>query len=111
MEDEVVRRRAWLSRAEFLDLLGATNLIPGPNSTELAIHMGHERARWRGLLLAGVMFILPAAVIVTVLAWVYVEHGDTPAFDDVLLKPGLSDTLPGRAVQSRSGDFAARGSK
>ncbi len=64
--------------------MGATNLIPGPNSTELAIHLGHERARWRGLLLAGVLFILPAAVIVTALAWVYVEHGDTPAFHDVL---------------------------
>ena len=64
--------------------MGATNLIPGPNSTELAIHLGHERARWRGLVLAGVLFILPAAVIVTVIAWFYVEYGDTPTFDHVL---------------------------
>ena len=64
--------------------MGATNLIPGPNSTELAIYLGYERARWRGLVLAGVLFIVPAAVIVTVLAWVYVEHGNTPAFEHVL---------------------------
>ena len=84
MREELVRRRAWVSDERFVDLMGATNLIPGPNSTELAIHLGHERARWRGLLLAGVLFILPAAVMVTALAWVYVEHGETPAFDHVL---------------------------
>ncbi len=84
MRQELVQRRKWLTDERFVDLMGATNLIPGPNSTELAIHLGHERARWRGLLLAGVLFILPAAVIVTVLAWVYVEHGTTPAFGDVL---------------------------
>jgi chromate transporter len=84
MREELVRRRGWVSDERFVDLMGATNLIPGPNSTELAIHLGHERARWRGLLLAGVLFILPAALIVTVLAWLYVEHGDTPAFDHVL---------------------------
>jgi chromate transporter len=84
MRQELVQRRQWLTDERFVDLMGATNLIPGPNSTELAIHLGHERARWRGLLLAGVLFILPAAVIVTVLAWVYVEHGNTPAFDQVL---------------------------
>src|SRR6202007_835380 len=59
MEDEVVRRRGWLSRQAFLDYLGATNLIPGPNSTELAIHIGRDRAGWRGLLVAGTCFILP----------------------------------------------------
>ena len=69
MEDEVVRRRGWLSRERFLDLLGATNLIPGPNSTEMAIHVGHERAGWRGLLVAGVSFIAPAFVIVLACAW------------------------------------------
>ncbi len=84
MRQELVQRRKWLTDERFVDLMGATNLIPGPNSTELAIHLGHERARWRGLLLAGVLFILPAAAIVTVLAWVYVEHGDTPAFDHLL---------------------------
>src|ERR687884_347441 len=60
MEDEVVRRRRWLSRDQFLDYLGATNLIPGPNSTELAIHIGRARAGWPGLLVAGACFILPA---------------------------------------------------
>ena len=63
MEDEVVRRRRWLARDEFLDLLGATNLIPGPNSTELAIHIGHRRAGWPGLLVAGTCFIAPAALL------------------------------------------------
>src|SRR5690242_1759036 len=63
MEDEVVRRRRWLSAEEFLDLLGATNLIPGPNSTELAIHIGWRQARWAGLVVAGVAFILPAMAI------------------------------------------------
>src|SRR5437763_16246599 len=73
MEDEVVARRRWLTRAEFLDLLGATNLIPGPNSTEMAIHIGHARAGWRGLLVAGACFILPAALLVSALAWAYVR--------------------------------------
>jgi chromate transporter len=78
MEEEVVRRRQWVSREEFLDLLGATNLIPGPNSTELAIHIGHRRAGWAGLLVAGLCFILPAAVIVTAIAWGYVRFGNLP---------------------------------
>lgn len=78
MEDEVVTRRRWLSRNEFLDLLGATNLIPGPNSTELAIHIGHRRGGWPGLLVAGVCFILPAALIVTALAWGYTRYGKLP---------------------------------
>jgi chromate transporter len=84
MREELVRRRGWVSDERFVDLMGATNLIPGPNSTELAIHLGHERAGWRGLLWAGTLFILPAAVMVTVLAWVYTEYGATPAFRDVL---------------------------
>lgn len=78
MEDEVVTRRRWLTRADFLDLLGATNLIPGPNSTEMAIHVGHARAGWPGLLVAGTCFILPAALIVTALAWGYVRFGRLP---------------------------------
>ena len=78
MEDEVVRRRGWLRREEFLDLLGATNLIPGPNSTEMAIHLGHRRAGWWGLLVAGLCFIAPAMVIVWVLAWAYVAYGKLP---------------------------------
>ena len=78
MEEEVVRRRQWLPREEFLDLLGATNLIPGPNSTELAIHIGHRRAGWPGLLVAGTCFILPAAILVTIIAWAYVCFGKLP---------------------------------
>src|SRR3954463_13091807 len=64
MEEEIVRRRRWLTRESFLDLLGAANLIPGPNSTELAIHVGFARAGWPGLLVAGACFIVPAAVSV-----------------------------------------------
>ena len=79
MEDEVVRRRGWLNHEQFLDYLGATNLIPGPNSTELAIHIGQARAGWRGLMIAGVSFILPAALIVTAVAWVYIRFGRLPA--------------------------------
>jgi chromate transporter len=78
MQEEVVRRRAWLSEAEFLDLLGATNLIPGPNSTEMAIHIGHRRAGWPGLVVAGVCFILPAMAIVWAMAWAYVRYGARP---------------------------------
>jgi chromate transporter len=84
MEDEVVTRRRWLTRAEFLDLLGATNLIPGPNSTEMAIHIGHARAGWPGLVVAGACFILPAALIVTALAWAYVRLGRVPEAAGVL---------------------------
>ena len=89
MEDEVVRRRQWLTREQFLDYLGATNLIPGPNSTELAIHVGHARAGWPGLLVAGACFILPAALIVGALAWAYVRFGSLPAFDGLMygIKP------------------------
>jgi chromate transport protein ChrA len=71
MEAEVVRRRGWLRRDEFLDLLGATNLIPGPNSTEMAIFIGHERAGWPGLVLGGACFILPAALMTLAFAWAY----------------------------------------
>ena len=84
MRDELVRRRGWVSDQRFVDLMGATNLIPGPNSTELAIHLGYDRARWRGLLTAGVCFILPAALIVTALAWAYVRYGETPAVEGIL---------------------------
>jgi chromate transporter len=84
MEEEVVRRRDWLSHAEFLDLLGATNLIPGPNSTEMAIHTGHRVAGWPGLVVAGACFILPAALIVALLAWAYVTFGALPPVAGVL---------------------------
>jgi chromate transporter len=84
MEEQVVRRRRWLTREAFLDYLGATNLIPGPNSTELAIHIGHARAGWPGLLVAGTCFIVPAAVLVTAIAWAYVKFGTLPAVAGVL---------------------------
>jgi chromate transporter len=78
MHEEVVVRRRWLSGEEFLDLVGAANLIPGPNSTELAIHIGHRRAGWPGLLVAGTCFIVPASLIVTACAWAYVTYGTLP---------------------------------
>jgi chromate transporter len=84
MEDEVVRRRRWMSREEFLDLLGAANLIPGPNSTELAIHVGHRQGGWAGLLITGASFILPAVLIVTGFAWAYVRYGSLPEVAGIL---------------------------
>ncbi len=78
MHDEVVTRRRWLSDAAFVDLIGVTNLIPGPNSTEMTMHVGRERAGWRGLIVAGVSFILPAAAIVLACAVAYVRYGQTP---------------------------------
>lgn len=89
MRQEVVERRAWMTEAEFLDLLGATNLIPGPNSTEMAIHIGHKRAGFLGLLVAGICFIVPASLIVLLLAWMYVAYGTLPQFAGLLygIKP------------------------
>jgi chromate transporter len=84
MEDEVVRRRGWMTHDQFLDLLGATNLIPGPNSTEMAIHIGHTCARWAGLVVAGLCFIMPAVLIVMAIAWAYVRFGALPAVGGVL---------------------------
>ena len=78
MREEVVTRRKWMEDQEFLDLVGATNLIPGPNSTELAIHLGRVRAGWRGLVVAGACFIVPAALIVLVFAILYARYGSTP---------------------------------
>src|SRR5215216_3009663 len=78
MHDEVVVKRKWLTDEEIRDLLGATNLIPGPNSTEMAIHIGYVRAGWAGLLLGGFCFIAPATLIVLALAWLYVRFGTTP---------------------------------
>ena len=98
MEDEVVRRRGWLSREDFLDLLGATNLIPGPNSTEMAIHIGHRRAGWPGLAVAGLCFILPAMAITWVLAWAYVRYGDLPQASGLLY--GVKPVIIGVVVQA-----------
>ena len=98
MEEEVVRRRRWLSHEQFLDLLGATNLIPGPNSTEMAIHIGLLRAGWRGLVVAGSCFILPAMLIVWVLASLYVRYGSLP--EAVWLLYGIKPVIIAVIVQA-----------
>jgi chromate transporter len=81
MRTEVVERRRWISSERFVDLIGITNLIPGPSSTELAIYLGYLRAGWLGLLVAGVCFIGPAMLIVLALAWAYVTYGALPQVD------------------------------
>jgi chromate transporter len=101
MRDEVVTRRGWLSDQRFLDVLGATNLIPGPNSTEMAIHVGLLRAGWRGLVAAGVCFILPAFAIVLALAWAYVEYGTKPAAEWLLY--GIKPVIIAVVVQALYG--------
>ena len=89
MEDEFVRRRKWLSHQEFLDRLGASNLIPGPSSTEMAIHIGFSKRGWPGLLVAGCCFIVPAAILVTLIAAAYVRYGSLPRVEHILyaIKP------------------------
>ena len=83
MERGLVKRRGWLTREQFLDLMGVTNLIPGPNSTEMAMQIGYRRAGWLGLVVAGTCFILPAALITGVIAWIYVQYHDLPRGGDV----------------------------
>lgn len=78
MEDEVVKKRKWMTHEHFLDLVGATNLIPGPNSTEMTMHCGYERAGWKGLAVAGAAFIFPAVVITAIFAWLYQQYGQLP---------------------------------
>ncbi len=97
LEDEAVTRRKWLSRDHFLDLVGATNLIPGPNSTEMMIHVGYQRAGWPGLLAAGISFVLPAVVLSTLLAWVYLKFGMLPAVQPLLMgiKPAVLAVILG----------------
>jgi chromate transporter, chromate ion transporter (CHR) family len=91
MEEEVVRKRKWITGEHFLDLVGATNLIPGPNSTEMTMHCGHERAGWKGLVVAGTCFILPAVVITGVLAWAYQRYGSLPEVQPFIygIKPAI----------------------
>ena len=84
MEEEVVRKRQWLTPQAFLDLVGATNLIPGPNSTEMTMHVGFSRAGWIGLFVAGASFILPAAGLTLLLAWLYVQTTEVPALAPIL---------------------------
>lgn len=91
MEEQVVRKRQWISPEHFLDLVGATNLIPGPNSTEMTMHCGHERAGWKGLVVAGACFIVPAVIITGVIAWAYQRYGSLPEVQPFLygIKPAI----------------------
>jgi len=97
MEDEVVERRGWLTRQHFLDLLGATNLIPGPNSTEMTMHVGYERAGWQGLFVAGACFIGPAVLLTGILGWAYVAYGALPEVEPFLygIKPAVLAVILG----------------
>jgi hypothetical protein len=110
MDDEVVKRRQWMSRENFLDLIGVTNLLPGPNSTELAIHIGYERAGWRGLLIAGTCFILPAMLIVWTLAALYARYQTIPQFQGLLY--GIKPVIIAIVVQAlwKLGQKAAKDS-
>lgn len=91
MEKEIVRKRQWLSQDRFLDLVGATNLIPGPNSTEMTMHIGHERAGWKGLVVAGLCFILPAVIITAFFAWLYQQYEKLPEVQPFIygIKPAI----------------------
>ena len=91
MEDEVVKKRKWMTHQHFLDLVGATNLIPGPNSTEMTMHCGHERAGWKGLIVAGACFVFPAVVITMVFAWLYQQYGQLPKVEPFIygIKPAV----------------------
>ncbi len=91
MEDEVVRKRQWVTRQQFLDMLGLTNLIPGPNSTQMAINLGFARAGWAGLTVAGASFIVPAALITAAVAWAYVRFSTLPVAESLLagVKPAV----------------------
>lgn len=91
MKNEVVTQRKWLTEQHFLDLMGATNLIPGPNSTEMAIHIGHERAGWKGLLVAGICFILPAVLITGIFAYLYKLYGQLPQLQPFIY--GIKPTI------------------
>ncbi|MDB9312854.1 chromate efflux transporter [Spirulina sp. CS-785/01] len=111
MEEEVVQKRRWLSREHFLDLLGATNLIPGPNSTEMAIHVGYTYGGVPGLVVAGVCFLFPAITITGILAWVYQAFGTLPAVAPLLygIKPAVLVVIFGalwrlgkKAIKSRT---------
>ena len=91
MQDEVVVKKKWLTEQHFLDLIGATNLIPGPNSTEMAIHIGHEKGGWKGLIVAGFCFIFPAVLITLFFAWLYKDYGQIPEIKPFLygIKPAI----------------------
>src|SRR5579871_854681 len=100
MQREVVEKRGWMDHAHFLDLIGATNLIPGPNSTEMAIHIGQERGGWRGLLIAGACFICPAVVITAIIAWLYQRYGQIPQVSAFIfgIKPAIIPVILAAAL-------------
>lgn len=100
MQREVVDKRGWMNHEHFLDLIGATNLIPGPNSTEMAIHIGQERAGWRGLLVAGACFICPAVLITGVIAWLYQQYGQMPRVSAFIfgIKPAIIPVILAAAL-------------
>lgn len=91
IEEEVVKKRGWLTKDHFLDLVGATNLIPGPNSTEITMHCGQERAGWKGLVVAGLCFIFPAVIITGIFAWTYQRYGKLPEAQPFIygIKPAI----------------------
>ena len=91
MEQEIIEKRKWMSKEHFLDLIGATNLIPGPNSTEMTMHCGHERGGKLGLFVAGLSFIIPAVITTGILAWLYVEYGSLPNVEPFVqgIKPAV----------------------
>ncbi len=101
MEEEIVTKRKWMDRQHFLDLMGATNLIPGPNSTEMTMHCGKERAGWMGLFVAGGAFIFPAVVLTLLLAYVYVEYGQVPAIAPIFvgIKPAVLAIIAGAIIK------------
>lgn len=109
MEEEIVTRRKWMSRQHFLDLIGATNLIPGPNSTEMTMHCGHERGGVPGLFVAGICFIVPAVAITGVLAWLYAKYGQLPAVEPFVygIKPAVLAIIAGAI--SKFGKTALKG--
>jgi chromate transporter len=101
MRGELVQRRGWMTDAAYLDLIGASNLIPGPSSTEVAMHAGSVRGGWRGLVVAGACFILPAMLMVLALAWAYVEYGSRPEARDLLY--GIKPVIIAVVVQALYG--------
>lgn len=101
MEEEIVKKRQWMTREHFLDLIGATNLIPGPNSTEMTMHCGHERAGIPGLFVAGFCFIFPAVVITGIFAWLYTEYGQLPQVESFIfgIKPAVLAIIAGAILK------------
>jgi chromate transporter len=107
MREEVVVKKNWLSEQHFLDLLGATNLIPGPNSTEMTIHIGRERAGWKGLIVAGVCFIMPAVLITGLFAWLYKRYGQIPEVQPFVygIKPAIIAIILGAVFPLAKASF------